>query len=83
MASEHVDSTSGASAFTDTERLDFMLKRTAFVVGTKTDAGGMAYQLFEQDEDEAHICLSGETLFFNTARGAIDAALRELKSANI
>ena len=59
----------------DTERLEFILRRMAFLSCTRTDAGGVAYQLMEQNEDEEYIVLSGDRAFFNNPRAAIDAAL--------
>lgn len=63
----------------DTVRLDFMIDRGAFVHPTKTDAGTMAYQVMQQDEDEDYHILSGEDRFFPTYRAAIDAALSSLE----
>lgn len=65
----------------DTERLDYVLDKCAFIVVTKTDAGGKAYQLMTQDEDENYITLSGDTKFFSDTRSAIDAALSQENKA--
>ena len=59
----------------DTKRLDYMLAKDAFAVSSKTDSGGIAWQLWNQDEDEEYFVLSGETSFFKTPRDAIDAAM--------
>lgn len=63
----------------DAERLDFVLDNAAFIIETKTDVGGKAFQLISADEDENFNTLSGETSFFKSAREAIDAAM--LKAA--
>lgn len=54
--------------YTDTERLDFILKEMAFIT---TAAKG--YQLWKQDEDENFY--TSNLLFYETPRQAIDAAI--------
>jgi hypothetical protein len=60
----------------ETKRLDYVLDNYGYMESSKTDAGGIAWQLMTQDEDENYIVLSGETKFFTTKRAAIDAAIR-------
>ena len=54
----------------DSERLDFVLEKQAFI--SQIDA--TMCQLMTQDEDEDFIALSGEGEAFRTPREAIDAA---------
>lgn len=68
-----------AEAKEDAARLDFVLDNFAFIVKSKTDAGGAALELMTQNEDEEYITLSGEGKFFKTARDAIDAARNQNK----
>lgn len=60
----------------DTERLEFVVKRCAWIDETKADSGVTVYQLMTQDEDECFVALSGIGLFFPTWRAAIDAAIK-------
>jgi hypothetical protein len=60
---------------TDTERLDFVLSRMAFIVWTWRDSSIRQCQLLIQDEDENFEALSGPDKYFNTERDAIDAAI--------
>jgi hypothetical protein len=57
----------------DAVRLDYVLRKLAFIEASDTDAGGTAFQLLTQDEDENFILLSGDG-FYPTHRAAIDAA---------
>lgn len=59
----------------DARRLDYILQNDAFKHATRTDAGGVAYQLMAQDEDEDYTVLSGADKFFASPRAAIDAAI--------
>ena len=59
----------------DGKRLDFILSNSAFIVTSNTDAGGKAYQLLTQNEDEEYLCLHNEDSFFTSERLAIDAAI--------
>lgn len=61
---------------TDAERLDFMVRECAWIVWTKRDGSIRQCQLWAQDSDELIHIVSGESRFFNTAREAIDAAMR-------
>lgn len=63
----------------DGARLDFLLEHIAFPVASKTDTGGLAYQLFSQTEDEELVCMHDEARFYATPRGAIDAAIAARK----
>ena len=64
-----------AEAAADTARLDLMLRQDAFKHVSRTDAGGLAYQIWKQDEDEDYHVVSGPQAFFPTPRAALDAAL--------
>lgn len=61
---------------TDTERLDFVLEHSAFIVDHMRDDTFKQWQLWTQDEDENFIKLSGDNGYFNSPREAIDAAIR-------
>ena len=61
---------------TDAGRLDFMIRECAWIVWTKRDGSIRQCQLWTQDSDELIHIVSGESRFFNTARDAIDAAMR-------
>jgi hypothetical protein len=58
----------------DTERLDFVVEKDAFIVWTERDGSIRQCQLLTQDHDENYHVLSGEHRYFNTPREAIDAA---------
>lgn len=57
------------------KRLNFMIDETCWIQSTKTDVGGVAYQLWTQNEDEEFYTLHENTQFFKTPREAIDAAI--------
>lgn len=64
-----------AAGEADSARLDFMLKKEAFVLWGLRDGSIRQCQLATQDEDERYWLLSGAKRFFNSEREAIDAAL--------
>lgn len=65
-----------ARAEADAKRLEFMLEHSAFIsVSPAREGRGELYQLWEQDEDENLIVISGDGKFFATERAAIDAAM--------
>lgn len=67
----------------DTNRLDFVIGAQAFIHETKTDVGGVAYQLWIQNEDEEFIAMHESSLFFSTPRAAIDSAIEwSIENAN-
>jgi hypothetical protein len=51
----------------DAKRLDFIISKQAFMVSG---------QLFIQNEDEEYVCLHSKSMFYATAREAIDAAMK-------
>lgn len=60
----------------ETARLDFMLKKEAFLVWTLRDGSINQCQLYTQTGDEEYIVLSGEDRYFNLPREAVDAAMK-------
>ena len=64
-----------ASPQDDVHRLDFVLKKQAFLYKKKCDGGEVVYQLLEQDENETFWVLSGSGWFCDY-RDAIDAAIK-------
>lgn len=69
------ESIARATPADDSHRLDFVLKRQAFLLRKKSDAGTFTYQLLEQDENENFVVLSGNG-WFREPRDAIDAAMK-------
>lgn len=67
----------GAADARDSERLEFVLGRQAFIMTIPESKTGRPemYQLMEQDEDEDFHVISGEGEAFRTKREAIDAAI--------
>lgn len=63
----------------ETERLDFVLKNSAFLCETVTN-GSKAYQLWTQDEDEEYFALSGVGIWSSSSRDAIDAAMEQTEN---
>lgn len=56
-------------------RLDFVLDNCAFTTVSKVAGVGERFQLENLDEDEECIALSGDGVYFETEREAIDAAI--------
>lgn len=72
----HMMEAANARAEADAKRLEFMLEHSAFIsVSPAREGLGELYQLWEQDEDENLIVISGDGKFFATERAAIDAAM--------
>ncbi|SAJ95525.1 hypothetical protein UA18_02430 [Burkholderia multivorans] len=67
------------AAAADTERLDFLIDRQAWVQWAMRDGSIRQCQVYDQDEDENYHILSGDDRYFNTPRDAIDAALSQLQ----
>lgn len=59
----------------DAERLDYVLKNTAFIHPITFDDTFTRFCLMTQNEDEEYIKLSGDGKTFATEREAIDAAM--------
>lgn len=64
------------SMASDSDRLDFVLAKMAWIRQKKADSGSTTYWLETQDEDENFIRLSGAG-FYNTPRAAIDQAISQ------
>lgn len=64
----------------DAERLDFVIEKGAFITWSLRDSTIKQCQLMNQDEDEDFHHLSGDEKYFNTVRGAIDAAIAKEKA---
>lgn len=58
----------------DAERLDWLVAKQAWIQWTVRDGSIRQCQVYDQDEDENYLILSGEDRYFNTPREAIDAA---------
>lgn len=67
------------AAAADTERLDFLIDRQAWVQWVMRDGSIRQCQVYDQDEDENYHILSGDDRYFNTPRAAIDAAISQLQ----
>lgn len=58
---------------TDTERLDYMIQREAYVGWTKD---GERCRVFKREEEDGAVPVCGWPNFFDDGRQAIDAAMR-------
>lgn len=59
----------------DAERLDWLIAKQAWIQWTVRDGSIRQCQVYDQDEDENYLILSGKDRYFNTPREAIDAAM--------
>jgi hypothetical protein len=59
----------------DAERLDWLIAQQAWIQWTVRDGSIRQCQVYDQDEDENYLILSGADRYFNTPREAIDAAI--------
>jgi hypothetical protein len=59
----------------DSERLDWLIDRQAWIQWTVRDGSIRQCQVYDQDEDEEYHILSGDDRYFDTPRAAIDAAI--------
>lgn len=66
----------------DTERLDFLIDQRVWVQWTLRDGSIRQCQVYDQNEDEEYIVVSGENRYFNTPREAIDAAIASPRSGD-
>ncbi|MFK4444683.1 hypothetical protein ABH944_004813 [Caballeronia udeis] len=66
----------------DTERLDFMIEQRVWVQWTLRDGSIRQCQVYDQNEDEEYLVVSGEDRYFNTAREALDAAIESQRSGD-
>jgi hypothetical protein len=59
----------------DTERLDFVIENSAFLVWRERDGSIVQCQLYKGDDDENVWPICGDERYFNSPREAIDAAI--------